>query len=402
MTSDPTTTPLSGVRVIDAATLAAGPMVATLLSEFGAEVIKVEQPGGGDPLRNWGPQKAGVGLMWKSIGRNKRTVTVNLRHVAGQDLLRRLADVADVLIMNARPSTLEKWGLNYERLASANPRLIMLHVTAFGGGGPQSDRPGFGTLGEAMSGFANLTGQPDGPPTLPPFMLADGVASLAGASAVLAALYQRDHGGGSGQYIDINLIDPLTRLLEHPLLAYDQLGTLPKRSGSRWDVSVPRNTYRAADGKWIAMSASSPSIALRVYNAIGREDLAELDDFRDPQRRIAHADEIDGLVAAWIADRPAAEALSTFADHEVAACPVYDARELLEDEHLRARGTFTRVPDSDLGSMTVQGPVAHMSKAVGRLDHLGRGVGADTREVLSELLGVDDQELAALKETGVV
>ena len=255
---------LAGLRVIDAATLAAGPLIATWMGEHGAEVIKVEQPDGGDPLRQWGAQRDGIGLMWKSVARNKRCVTLNLRLEAGRDLLRSLTRAADVLIMNLRPSTLRNWGLDYDSLAAANPRLVMVHVTGYGAGGPKSDWPGFGTLGEAMSGFAHLTGTPDGPPTLPSFMLADGVAGLTATWAVMMALYRRDTqvgpGGGRGQLIDINLIEPLARLLEQSVLTYDQLGTIPVRTGNRWDISAPRNTYRTSDGRWLAMSGSAPTI----------------------------------------------------------------------------------------------------------------------------------------------
>jgi crotonobetainyl-CoA:carnitine CoA-transferase CaiB-like acyl-CoA transferase len=201
--------PLTGLRVVDAATLVAGPMVATMLGEFGAEVVKVEQPGAGDPLRTWGPTKGGIGLVWKSVSRNKRCVTLDLRRPEGQEVLHELLDVTDVLVVGNRPSALERWGLDYESVHARHPRLVMLHVSGYGRGGPASDRPGFGTLAEAMSGFAQVVGQPDGPPTLPPFMLADGVAAQAATWAVMMALYHRDLRGGPGQLVDVNLVEPL-------------------------------------------------------------------------------------------------------------------------------------------------------------------------------------------------
>ncbi len=273
---------LDGIRVLDVATLAAAPLAATYLGEFGADVIKIEQPDGGDPIRTWGNQVDGVGLMWKSLGRNKRSITLNLRVAEGQALLRRLVEHADVVIVNTRPATLRKWGLDYPALRAVNDKIVMLHITGYGLTGPKSERPGFGTLGEAMSGFANITGEAGGPPTLPPFMLADGVASLNAAYAVMMALYHRDVHGAPGQLIDINLIDPLARLLEQTLLGYDQLGLVPTRAGNRWDISAPRNTYRTADGRWLAMSGSSPQLALRVFRAIGRADLVDDADFSDP------------------------------------------------------------------------------------------------------------------------
>lgn len=392
---------LEGVRVIDAATLAAGPLVATYLAELGAEVIKVEQPGAGDPLRTWGAQKNGIGLMWKSIARNKLTATANLRVPEGQELLRRLAGAADVLILNARPSTLASWGLDYATLAELNPGLIVLHVTGFGAGGPASDKPGFGTLGEAMSGFAHTTGEADGPPTLPQFMLADGVASLAGAYAVLAALHHRDRNGGSGQLIDLNLIEPLARLLEQSTLTYGQLGTIDKRTGNRWPITVPRNAYRTADDRWIALSGSTPTLAIRVFRAIGRAELADDPEYADPQRRLRNADQIDAMVAEWVAARPMREVLEEFDAHGVAAAPVYDAQMLMADEHLNARGMFVSVPDEHLGDVTVQAPVARFSATPGRVEHLGRDLGADNAYVYG-LIGMSDDEIEELKSKGVI
>ena len=225
----------------------------------------------------------------------------------------------------------------------------MLHVSGYGKGGPKSDRPGFGTLAEAMSGFAHVTGQPDGPPTLPPFMLADGVAGLAATSAVMMALYHRDLHGGDGQLVDVNLIEPLARLIETSTLAYDQLGIVPGRVGNSLAASAPRNVYRTADDKWLAVSSASPNIAARVFRAIGRPDLAEDPDYVDPIPRQQRAAEVDELVDKWVCGRTLADAMAIFQQAEVAAAPVYDARQLLEDEHLRARGTFVRVADRTSG-----------------------------------------------------
>jgi crotonobetainyl-CoA:carnitine CoA-transferase CaiB-like acyl-CoA transferase len=393
---------LEGVRVLDLATLAAGPLVATYLGEFGADVIKVEEPRHGDPIRTWGNQRDGIGLMWKSVSRNKRSVTLNLRSPEGQDLVRRLVAHADVLIVNTRPQTLRKWGLDYEGLRTVNERLVMLHITGYGLTGPKSERPGFGTLGEAMSGFAHITGEADGPPTLPPFMLADGVASLNAAYAVMMALYHRDVHGAPGQLIDVNLIDPLARLLEQTLLGYDQLGLVPGRAGNRWDISAPRNTYRTADGKWLAMSGSSPALALRVFGAIGRGDLVDDADFSDPQRRLARAREVDAVVAEWVATKTLSEAMAVFEAAEVAAAPVYDITALIADEQLTHREVFVGVKDDDLGAMTVQAPVPRFSDAPGRIDHLGPALGQHNTEVYGELLGLSPNDIADLHAQGVL
>lgn len=394
--------PLQGLRVIDAATLAAGPMVATALGEFGADVIKVEQPGVGDPLRTWGDRKQGIGLLWKSMSRNKRCVTLDLRRPEGQDLFHRLLAVSDVMVVNNRPSALAKWGLDYESVHEAHPELVVLHVTGYGRGGPKSDHPGFGTLAEAMSGFAHVTGQPDGPPTLPPFFLADGVAAQSATYAVMMALYHRDTHGGGGQLVDVNLIEPLARLLETATLAYDQLGVAPGRVGNRLDASAPRNAYRTSDGKWVAISSASPNIALRVYRAIDRPDLAEHPDYVDPVGRQARAAEIDELVAAWIGCRPLAEVMAVFQRAEVAAAPIYDAQQLLADEHLVARRSFLTIDDPDFGPVRAQAPVAVMSETPGRVEHLGRSLGADNDAVYRELLGVDGERLDALAAAGII
>ena len=393
---------LSGIRVLDMASLAAAPLAATYLGELGADVVKIEQPQGGDPIRGWGAQKDGIGLMWKSVSRNKRSVTVDLRLPEGQELVRRLAATCDVVVANARPHTLRRWGLDYARLRAVDPRIVMLHITGFGLAGPKADRPGFGTLGEAMSGFAHITGEAQAPPTLPPFMLADGVASLNAAYAVLAALYHRDVHGGAGQLIDINLIDPLARLLEQSLLTYDQTGTVPHRSGNRWDISAPRNTYRTKDDRWLAMSGSAPTVALRVFRAIGRSDLADDPNFADPQRRLARAREVDQVVADWVAGRTLDDAMEVFERAEIAAAPVYDVVALIDDEQLKAREVFRRVDDADLGSMLVQSPVPRFSDHAGIVDRLGPALGAHTGEVLEERLGLSAAQQSELRARGVI
>ncbi|AIY49621.2 acyl-CoA transferase/carnitine dehydratase [Mycolicibacterium fortuitum subsp. acetamidolyticum] len=393
---------LGGIRVLDLATLAAAPLAATYLGEFGADVIKVEQPGQGDPIRTWGNQRDGVGLMWKSVSRNKRSVTANLRVAEGQDLVRRLVEKSDVVIVNTRPQTLVKWGLDYESLRAVNDGIVMLHITGFGLSGPKSERPGFGTLGEAMSGFAHVTGEAEGPPTLPPFMLADGVASLNAAYAVMMALYHRDVHGARGQLIDVNLVDPLARLLEQNLLGYDQLGIVPSRAGNRWDISAPRNTYRTSDGRWLAMSGSSPALALRVFRAIGRDDLVSDADFSDPQRRLARAAEVDAMVAKWVAAHSLSEAMAAFDAAEVAAAPVYDIAQLVADEQLRHREVFVSVADDELGAMTVQAPVPRFSGQSGKVDTLGPRLGEHNAEVYHELLGLTDEEIGRLRADGVL
>ncbi len=396
------TQPLSGLRVVDAATLAAGPLVATALGEFGAEVIKVEQPGCGDPLRTWGPRRDGVGLVWKSVSRNKKCVTLDMRTTDGRDLLHQLLAVSDVFVVNTRPSTLTRWQLDYESVHERHPNLVVLHVTGYGHGGPATDRPGFGTLAEAMSGFAHVTGQPDGPPTLPPFMLADGVAAQAATYAVMMALYHRDMHGAAGQLVDVSLVEPLARLVEQATLAYDQLGVVQGRNGNRVDASAPRNAYRTCDDQWIALSSAASSTAVAVYRSIERADLATLPDYVDPVGRQQRSEEIDGLVAEWVCGHTLDEAMKVFLAEGVAAAPVYDASQLLADEHFRARGTFVAVDDQELGRVTVQSPVAMLSETPGTVEHLGRQLGADNDSVYGGLLGLDAVRIAALRAAGTI
>jgi crotonobetainyl-CoA:carnitine CoA-transferase CaiB-like acyl-CoA transferase len=336
------------------------------------------------------------------MSRNKRCVTLDLRQTDGQDLFHGLLDVSDVLVIGNRPSAMARWGIDYESVHERHPQLVMLHVSGYGRGGPKSDSPGFGTLAEAMSGFAHLTGQPDGPPTLPPFMLADGVAALAATYAVMMALYHRDVHGGGGQLVDVNLIEPLARLIESSTLAYDQLGKITGRVGNRFDASAPRNAYRTADDKWLAISSASPNIAARVYRAIDRPDLAENPDYVDSIPRQQRAGEVDKLVADWVAARTLTEAMAIFEAASVAAAPIYDAEQLLADEHLAARGTFVEVDDPDLGAVTVQAPVAVLTETPGRIDHLGRQLSADSDAVFGDLLGIDTERLAALRASGVI
>ena len=395
--------PLHGIRVVDAATLAAGPLVTTAMGEFGADVIKVEQPGAGDPLRTWGDRKDEIGLVWKSMGRNKRCVTLDLRSPDGQELFHRLLDVSDVLVINNRPSALARWGIDYESVHERHPRLVMLHVSGFGGGGPKSDSPGFGTLAEAMSGFAHLTGQPDGPPTLPPFMLADGVAAMAATYAVMMALYHRDVHGGGGQLVDVNLIEPLARLIESSTLAFDQLGTVTGRVGNRLDASAPRNAYRTADDKWLAVSECVPEHrrpGLPGHRPLrpGRE--SGLHRPRPPAEagprdrraggrvgRPAHARGGHGRVRGGLGGRRARSTMpSNYWPTSICV----------------ARGTFVQIDDPDLGPMTVQAPVAVLTETPGHIAHLGRHLGADNDEVFGDLLDIDPDRLAALRAAGVI
>lgn len=394
------TGPLSGLTVVDAATLFAGPLTATYLGDFGADVVKVEHPSRPDGARGHGAVKDGHGLWWKTLGRNKRTVTLDLKHPDGAATMRRLLAGADVLVENFRPGTLERWGLGPDVLLELNPRLVIARVTAFGQDGPMSTQPGFGSIAEAMSGFAAVTGEPDGPPTLPPFGLADGIAALATAYAVMAALRHRD-ATGEGQVVDLAIIEPILMMLGAPLTAFDQLGYVQPRTGNRSVNNAPRNVYRTADGDWLAVSTSSQSIAERVLRLVGRDDLVAQPWFATGGQRAEHADELDDAVGSWIAARGTEEVVTAFEEAQAAVGRVYDVRGVLADPQYQARGTALQVDDPDLGPMLMQNVLFRLSASPGGVRWTGRGHGADTDEVLAEL-GLSAEEIARLREEGAV
>ena len=390
--------PLEGVRVIETATLFAGPLTATHLGDFGADVVKIEHPRKPDAARTHGPAKDGVGLWFATIGRNKRTATLDLSRREGADALLRLVASADVLVENFRPGTLERWGIGPDVLLAANPRLVLARVTAFGQHGPYAGRPGFGSLAEAMSGFAAVTGEPDGPPTLPPFGLADGIAALATAYAVMVALHSRER-TGAGQVVDLAIVEPMLSMLGGQLTAYDQLGYVQPRLGNRSVNNAPRNTYRTGDGHWVAVSTSSQQIAERVLALVGRPDLAAQPWFATGRQRAEHADELDAAVAAWIGARTTAEVQAAFAQAQAAVAPVYDVRDIVADPQLDALGTITTVQDDVLGDLRMQNLLFRLSDTPGAIRWPGRPPGADTDAVLTEA-GFSPAEIARLREVG--
>lgn len=394
-------TALEGIRVLDLSTIYAGPLAAMLLGDFGAEVIKVEHPRG-DPLRGHGYTKDGAGLWWKTVARNKRAITLDLNQSDGQELLRRLVSKSDVLIENFRPGVLERWGLGYDDLQALNPRLVMLRTTGFGQFGPYSKRPGFGTLAESMSGFAHLTGQPDGPPTLPAFGLADGIAGLAGAVAVLMALYHRDARAGAGQVIDLAIIEPILMVLGAQATVYDQLKIVQGRTGNRSPNNAPRNTYQTRDGRWVAISTSADSIAQRTMRVVGHPEVIDEPWFRSGSERAKHAAELDAMVAAWITERDFDEVMHAFEEGGAALAPIYDITQILADPQYRALNTFIRVDDDELGDLLMQNVAYRMSATPGKVRFPGRRIGQDNLAVYGELLGLDSGRLEELKTAGVI
>lgn len=392
--------PLQGVKVLDLATLFAGPLAATLLGDFGAEVIKIEHPKG-DPVRSHGHLKNGINLWWKMIGRNKRAITLNLSRPEAQAILLDLAAQADILVENFRPGTLEGWGLGPEALLSRNPRLVIARVTGFGQTGPYRRRPGFGTLAESMSGFAAMTGPADGPPTLPPFGLADGITALATAAAVLMALRHRDL-TGRGQVVDMAIIEPILTILGPQATWFDQLGVVQERTGNRSVNNAPRNTYKTADGKWVAISTSAQSIAERVMRLVGHPEVIDEPWFRSGSGRALHAEALDTMVGSWIARHPMKTVVEEFEAAEAAVAPIYDIRDILEDPQYKALDSITSVPDDELGPIRMQNVMFRLSSTPGRIRFAGRKVGADTEAVLGEWLNLDPARVKELRDKGAL
>jgi crotonobetainyl-CoA:carnitine CoA-transferase CaiB-like acyl-CoA transferase len=396
------TGPLVGLRVIDASTILAGPLTCQLLGDFGADVIKVEHPRHGDGMRNHGHSKDGGSLWWKMIGRNKRTIGLYLGDAEGSELFLRLVETADVVVENFRPGTLERWGVGYETMRERNPGVVLARITGFGQEGPYAGRPGFGTLAESMSGFAHITGQPDGPPTLPPFGLADGIAGIAGVAAVMMALYERDARGGEGQQIDLSILEPLVTVLGPQPIVYDQLGIIQQRQGNRSENNAPRNTYQTKDGRWVATSTSATTIAERVMRLVGHPEIIDEAWFPSGAERAKRADLLDGYVASWIGERTRDEVIAAFEEAEAAVAPVYDVAELMADPQVRALDMITTVDDDELGPVRMQNVMYRMSATPGAIRFTGRRLGADTREVLAGELGVSDEQFEALRERNVV
>ncbi len=366
--------PLADLRVVDLATVLAGPGCARYLADFGADVIKVERPDGGDTTRSmgWRDPDDDVTYWWKLCGRGKRSVVLDLKSESGRQALHALIDTADVVVENFRPGKLEALGFVPDEMIARNPKLVVTRVSGFGQDGPYAQRPGFATLAEAMSGFAAINGEVDGPPLLPPIALTDEVAALVAAFATMVALHS-----GVGQVVDVNLLESMFQLMGPLFSVYAGTGELPRRLGSGIPYTVPRSTYRTADGKWVAVSTSAESVARRVMELVGAGDDPRFATF---EGRVAHRDEVDEVVATWIGARPLVEVLAAFEAAEAAAAPVYTMADIARDPHYRARGTVV-----ELDGVPMQGLVARLSATPGRVDRPARPLGADTDAVLEEL-----------------
>ncbi|MBM4333824.1 MAG: CoA transferase [Deltaproteobacteria bacterium] len=396
---------LAGVRILELASVVAGPFAASMLADFGAEVIKVELPGQGDAIRYSGVRKNDVSLWWKVSGRNKKNITLDLRHPKGQEICKKIVAQSDALIENFRPGTLEKWNLGWEDLQRINPSLIMLRISGYGQTGPYSPRPGFGKAAEAMSGVMQITGYPDEQPISPGFSFADTVSGLMGAFAVMTALHHRDGlGARKGQLIDVALFESIYRLIEWQVIFFDQLGVIPTRRGAKMGLpgsSWLINNYPTKDGKWVAVSASNRQVLNRVLKLIGGENLLADERFNGEQV-FRHMDELDVITADWIRERECKDVIQSFVDAGAVAAPVYDIRDIFHDEQYAARDDILEMEDEELGRIRMLGVIPKFPQRPGQIRWTGKEMGFFNREIYCDLLGMSLEELASLKAEGIV
>lgn len=395
--------PLAGLKVLDIATIIAGPLAASLLADFGAEVLKVELPGKGDAIRALRPHKDGVSLWSKVVNRGKRGITLDLRRPEGADILKRLVREHDVLIENFRPGTLEAWGLGPDVLHEINPRLTILRVSAFGRAGPYAEKPGFARVADAMSGFLNLCGPEDGAPIHPGYPIADSITGLFGAYGLLAALMElKDNPDAPGQVVTVSLFESMFRVLDFLAVEYDQLGEVRHRYGNRNPYAAPGNVYKSRDGKWITLAASAQSIFERLCHAIGKPDLIGDPKYADNVERLKHADDLDTIIAGWFAERDADDACRHMESFDVSAVRVRTIDELFEEEQVHANGMLVSVEDAELGTLRMQGVTPGFSRTPGAVSNAGNAVGDANDAVYRDMLGLSDKEMMALKDKGVI
>ncbi len=399
--------PLAGLRVLELSTVIAGPFAASLLADFGADVIKVSLPRGSgqadDPLRGMPPHKDGKPLIWKVTNRNKRSITLDLRKPEGRALFLRLLARCAVLIENFRPGTLDRWGLDKAALWQAQPGLVILRVTGFGQDGPYRNHPGFARLFEAYGGLTYITGEADGPPLHPGYPIGDPIGGAFGALGVVAALYHRaQHPDTPGQEIDLSLTEAMLKILEVLAIKADQLGEAQARSGNENAYVAPAGVFRAADGHWVTVTCASQSIFERFCKLIGRPEMISDTRFASNAVRMQHRQELNAILGDWVAARPLAEVVATLMQAGVSAAPVYDARQILEDPHFAARSAITAVPDADFGSVRMPGLVPRFSATPGEIRTSGPEPGAHNDEVYRGLLGLSADELEQLRAADAI
>ena len=393
--------PLKGLKVIELGTLIAGPFCARILAEFGAEVIKIESPDGGDPLRQWRKLYKGTSLWWFVQARNKKSVTVNLKSTQGQEIVRKLVKAADIVVENFRPGALEKWGLGWDRLSAINPGLVMVRLSGYGQTGPYRDQAGFGATGESMGGIRFLTGYPDRPPVRVGISLGDSLAAMYGVIGALMAIYHRREHGGRGQVVDVALYESVFSVMESLLPEYDMLGFVRERSGASLPGIVPSNTYSCRDGKYVVIGANSDSIFKRMMLAIGREDLANDPALASNAGRVARTEELDQAIKEWTSRHDMEEALAVLNAAEVPASKIYSIADIVYDVHYQTRQMIQQFKLKDGQTLKLPGIVPKLSETPGGTEWLGPELGEHTAEILSSL-GIDSEQQKVLKQQGII
>ena len=395
--------PLKGVRVLEIGQLLAGPFAGALLAGFGAEVIKIEPPKGGDSLRTWRKVYKGTALWWSVLARNKKCITLNLRHPRGQQLARELAKDADILLENFKPGTMEKWGLGYEDLKKLNPGLIMVRLSGWGQTGPYASRPGYASVAEAMAGFRYVTGYPDLPPARPNLSLGDSIAGMHAALGALMAVYHRDiHGTGQGQVVDVAIYEAVFNMMESLLPEYDKLGYVRERSGAKVSGIVPTNTYACKDGKYIVIGGNGDAIYKRLMNAMGRQDLGEDPRLEHNEGRVAHEEMIDSAIEAWTKQHTYQEVFDALEAAAVPSGPIYSIVEMVQDPHFNARGLFEEVEILNGEKLKIPRILPFLSETPGRTEWAGPPLGAHNEEIFTQRLGLPREELVTLRQEGII
>jgi len=394
--------PLDGVKVLELGSLIAGPFAGRLFGDFGAEVIKVEPPKKGDPLRTWRMLKDGTSLWWYVQSRNKKCITLNLRVEEGAKIIKKLAKEVDIIIENFKPGTLEKWGIGYEDLKKINPKIIMVRISGYGQYGPYSSKPGFGSIGEAMGGIRYLSGYPDLPPVRTGISIGDSIAAIYAVMSSMMALYHRDIGGGDGQYIDVALYEAIFSLMESMVPEFDQFKFIRERSGNTLPGIAPSNIYLCTERKYIAIGANGDSIFARLCQAINREDLAQNEEFKSNDGRAANMKYIDEQIEAWTKTMSTEEALVILDKYQIPAGKIYNVEDMFNDAHFKARQMIETVKINDKDDLKVPGIVPKFSKTPGKIKWAGLSLGANNKEIYQDMLGFSDEQMSKMKAKGII
>ena len=399
--SDSKPLPLQGIKVVELGTLIAGPFCARLLAEFGADVIKIEPPGTGDPLRKWRKLHQGTSLWWYAQARNKKSVTLDLKHPEAQEIVRKLAQRADIVVENFRPGAMEKWGLGWEQLSRLNPGLVMVRLSGFGQTGPYRDRPGFGAIGESMGGMRYVTGYPDRPPVRVGVSIGDSIAALHGVIGALMALHHRNVNGGRGQYVDVALYEAVFNMMESVLPEYDMFGFVRERSGASLPGIVPSNTYVTRDSKYVVIGANADPIFRRMMHAIGRPDLASDPALAHNDGRVARTDEIEKVIGDWVAAHDLEHVLRVLEKADVPSSKIFDIADIARDPQYAVREMIQQFALGDGKTLKLPGIVPKLSETPGSTKWIGPALGEHTAEVLGAL-GYSEDEQREMKRRGVI